>query len=106
MTTEMKHTPGPWTAVPQYGTGPMIAHVIETGEQMKPTRMRLIAHSLERGNSLLEDQANARLIVAAPDLLEALKILAIEFQFAERDEVTEKVYVQVYAAIAKAEGRQ
>ncbi len=37
------------------------------------THLRLICHVLQRGNSLKEDEANARLIAAAPDLLEALE---------------------------------
>lgn len=71
-----KHTPGPWSEIPQHAAGPMIAKVIETGKQMEPTRLRLIAHMLQRGDSLIEDQANAKLIAAAPALLEALEASA------------------------------
>ena len=67
------HTAGPWTEVPQDGAGPMIAHRFETGKQMNPTGLRLICHMLERRASFSEDQANARLIAAAPELLAALE---------------------------------
>lgn len=72
MATEVaKHTPGPWAVLPQNLAGPMIVHEFETGKQMNPTGYRLIAHMLQRGNSLEADKANARLIAAAPDLLAA-----------------------------------
>lgn len=58
-------TPGPWEALPQNGAGPMLVHRYATGQQMKPTALRLIAHLLERGSSLSEDQANATFIVTA-----------------------------------------
>lgn len=69
---EAAHTPGPWSIVPQNGVGPMIAREYETGKQMNPKGLRLVCHVLARGNSLPEDEANARLIAAAPDLLAAL----------------------------------
>ncbi|MGV2110115.1 hypothetical protein ACQZ46_02430 [Agrobacterium salinitolerans] len=49
--------------------------------------------------------ANARLIAAAPDLLKAAKhsILALEIEFGRS--ATEVNFHQLYAAIAKAEGR-
>jgi len=50
----------------------MLARVIETGEQMQPTRLRLIAHLLERGNSLDEDRKNAEFIVKAVNLHDQL----------------------------------
>lgn len=67
-----KHTPGPWACLPQNGAGPMIVHEFETGNQMNPTGYRLIAHMLQRKDSLEQDRANAAVIAAAPELLEAL----------------------------------
>lgn len=67
-----KHTPGPWEIVLQSGAGPMIAHRFDTGKQMNPTGLRLIAHMLERGNTFLEDRANAQLIANAPRYYDAL----------------------------------
>lgn len=65
------HTPGPWEEIPQHGAGPMIAHKYATGKQMNPIGLRLVCHILMRGNSMDEDQANARLIAAAPELYAA-----------------------------------
>lgn len=70
--SDTQHTPGPWEEVPQQGSGPMIVHRRKTGDQMRPTGLRLIGTVLQRGDSLPEDEANARLIAAAPELLEAL----------------------------------
>lgn len=71
--TQNTHTKGPWAIVPQSAGGPMIAHPFDTGKQMNPRGLRLICHVLTRGNSIAEDDANARLIAASPDLLEALQ---------------------------------
>ena len=58
----MKHTPGPWIASSQRVTAP------ET-ENRLPLDIRLY------GGNQKDHKANARLIAAAPDLLEALKML-------------------------------
>ena len=97
-----KHTPGPWEHIPQNGAGPMIAHSFETGNQMRPTGLRLIAHMLERKSSLEEDQANACLIAAAPDLLGALKRTLKFIRLGNHPNVGDMLD-QAEAAIAKAE---
>ncbi len=67
-----EHTPGPWDIVPQTGgDGPIIGHRYETGKQMNPTGLRLVCQSVERGDSLTQDRANACLIASSPDLLAA-----------------------------------
>ena len=66
-------TPAPWIAIPQTDGSSILAHEYETTNQMKPKGFRIIAHLLARLNSIKEDEANARLILAAPDLLEVLK---------------------------------
>jgi len=48
-----------------------------------------------------EQRANARLIAAAPDLLEALKLM---LEDARHDRVTVEVFNQTVDAIAKATG--
>jgi hypothetical protein len=114
MSAEQKHTPGPWDAIEQHRAGPMIAHKYETGNQMHPTGLRLICHMLQRGDSLKQDQANARLIAAAPDMLAALK-LAREYVVkvhgtmaftAPEARVTYPDLQKIDAAIAKATGAQ
>ena len=96
----------------------MIAHPYETGNQIRPKGLRLIGHVLARGNSLTQDEANARLIAAAPDLLAALELFAnasmsgwngggeshIGWQRGEGLSAIERVQ-QARTAIAKARGQ-
>jgi hypothetical protein len=79
MASETKHTEGPWTLLPQNGAGPMLVHEYETGNQMNPTGYRLIAHMLQRGNSLEQDRANHNLCAAAPEMLAALKRIVLNW---------------------------
>lgn len=66
----MAHTPGPWRAI------------LDKPQTQKQTRMAMVATPEGRtsidctgsGATYAADCANARLIAAAPDLLEALKI--------------------------------
>ena len=60
------YTPGPWSRVPQTSGGDLIAREYATGKQMSPKGLRMIAFMMARGNSLEQDEANARLIAAAP----------------------------------------
>ena len=52
-----------------------------------------------------EQKANARLIAAAPELFDALKLMLAECFDEERDDATIHAVAQARAAIAKAEGR-
>lgn len=57
-------TEEPWELLPQRGAGPMLVKRTEDpSKQMQPTSFRLIAHCLERGDSLATDKANAQRIV-------------------------------------------
>lgn len=71
------HTQTPWIGVPQSNGSTMIAREFETGEQMNPKGLRIIAFTMARGNSLTEDEANAALIVHRvniyDELVEAIK---------------------------------
>src|SRR6185312_5889186 len=98
----MSHTPGPWEAE-EYAE--LSEYSINTGE-------RQIARTNGYGGlSNSEHTANAHLISAAPELLEALKkcrTMAIEFGapavcWAARHK---KWMKEIESAIAKAEGRQ
>lgn len=104
-----KHTPGPWEAngyhIRQRVTGTRsIAEVAYTGPHHTPP------HEYPKSCRLV-DEANARLIAAAPDLLEALKKCAAvigapqEGHWATDDEVND-AYDSAVAAIAKAKGEQ
>jgi hypothetical protein len=103
-----KHTKGPWSQVPQTNGSTLIAHEFETGKQMNPKGLRLVCFTMARGNSLPENEANARLIAAAPDLLEALQALSDllpsdEFMRTQGKEPGPGL-VMMRAAIAKATG--
>lgn len=65
MTTEAKHTPGPWNWHEYDGAGsPYI--LVKNGSWD-------IAHNRHSAVDLETERANARLIAAAPDMLEALR---------------------------------
>jgi hypothetical protein len=95
------HTPGPWTI--RYGMNIMGPDVRFPGNE------RLVANAGGHSNNVhseavrLENEANARLIAAAPDLLEALKALR-EWHRTEYQS-DPKTDAKADAAIAKAEGR-
>ena len=91
-----QHTPGPWTI--EKGMLPvMVATIIAPGSK-RDTRL-VIAHIDNTRGFLGDPDANARLIAAAPELLEALKI-AYPYVV---DRAADSVHKRVEAAIAKAE---
>ena len=63
---DTKHTPGPWKVIPYTNQ-----HGVETTAISSDDDMRNITYALPYNSPQAE--ANARLIAAAPDLLEALK---------------------------------
>ena len=86
-----KHTPGPWTITVHHGYGERQRYTID----QEPITPRM----------LLGEDANARLIAAAPDLLAACH--AFVDTFTDNDETTSReydAYEAAGAAIAKAEG--
>jgi len=90
----MAHTPAPWVAcnVGDYGDYDGRCRVI-LGDDLR------IAVTLGDHD---EGEANARLIAAAPDLLEALE--ATRIVLAEHEPHPLPVLAQVLAAIARAKG--
>jgi uncharacterized protein YbbK (DUF523 family) len=117
MANDIAHTPGPWKIEAVY----LAPHRTHFGEYRFP-HQAVDGHSREYSHS--EAEANAALIAAAPELLEALKVLRVPLQIqfdlhqrmceAEGQDVTQsKAYLTAKArldladsAIAKAEGRQ
>lgn len=94
----MTHTPGPWT--------PHGASVAKEGRNSEYTLATVTAHIPEE-----EGYATARLIAAAPDLLEALRALfqhcaMVHKHWGDNNNVQEadKAIAQAHAAIAKAAG--
>lgn len=94
----MKHTPGPWTVYDDSNDGK--TNRIEIAALGKTVAR--IYHSVPA-----EDLPNARLIAAAPELLEALEFIANRqnLMFAECSDAEEIIEV-ARAAIAKATGEQ
>jgi hypothetical protein len=102
--SQPKHTPGPWTVDPHFlddimaADGLDVATVVLTGEHCR---------------DMPERRANARLIAAAPELLEACKEAALFMRSAIEDRVMLEGFdpeshhglKMVRAAIIKAEGR-
>lgn len=91
---EFKGTPGPWRVSEKRGDLIDIRH-----DNNEPGAMSLnLAHVVARTSWLKEAEVNAKLIAAAPELLEALQIICFfeDISLAQR-EIAE-------AAIAKALG--
>lgn len=72
-----EHTATPWVNIPQTNGSSMICREYETGDQMNPKGLRLIANVLARLGSLREDEANTEFIVRAvnshDDLVKAVE---------------------------------
>jgi hypothetical protein len=125
---EMTHTPGPWTFRPFMGGDEHIAQLASV--DLKPTKaltnegqryvmaaesrvalvdMQAEVKKTERWHADdAERDANARLIAAAPDLLEALKAMLDTGHMCGYDCEMDKscpIGEQARAAIAKAEGK-
>lgn len=90
------HTPGPWWVRPAESGDDERYDVVGRG----PYGLITLAEAL--------DIDDARLVAAAPDLLEALRVVAEEARVANKggpDVVDGRAVANAYAAIARAEGR-
>ena len=100
-----KHTPAPWSF--GYGVTTEYGEVFGVGVTTKPDWTVVCAVS-RPGDVNAIDEANARLIAAAPDLLEALKaMVALDEEHHQRCQGDEDVCREVRQAryaIAKAIG--
>ena len=91
------HTPGPWE-LKYEKTGRTIDAVIKMGKAA-------IYFTRGIGQTFEEQQANARLIASAPDLLSALEEMISVFQDHEQyDEESAEVILSARAALRKAKG--
>lgn len=103
ISTNTEHTPGPWNVQPyQADQGESIAicagsHIIALIPPEEEAR---------EGEWSKEDKSNARLIAAAPEMLEALaEILRNVSPWERADTMAGRLGGIARAAIAKAEGR-
>ncbi|ASP90766.1 hypothetical protein [Sinorhizobium meliloti] len=103
-----KHTPGPWTARQQFANRWLIEKdqgTNDAGEKLIPLCLAAVHTTiLEVGCGERDTEANARLISAAPDLLEALRGFLSAFPLPLRKDEKEAIEA-AKTAIAKAEGR-
>lgn len=102
------HTPGPWILsehLSVYGPNEPTRNGQEYRKLIRPA-VQTEAQAARYGGTLAEQTANARLIAAAPELLEALKmcnlIIAREVDMSHPDDA--KFMMDVRATIAKATG--
>lgn len=93
-----KHTPGPWNALDRAVLkGP-------PGEERTWIIASCPVNALGKKTKTSEAQANARLIAAAPELLEALKGLMMEVSPVISADF--EPFALAFKAIAKAEGKK
>jgi hypothetical protein len=92
MKTKVTHTPGPWRVIND-----------DAGTEI----VGAMGSSIARWDFALMDEAdaNARLIAAGPDLLEAAKLATATVEAAGGQHVFKEMYAALQVAIAKAEGR-
>lgn len=94
------HTPGPWEAV--------LDTSVNHGSIKSPLHESLIAMVDCRYGKIGEPEANARLIAAAPDLLEALEWVQLECRYAHGNTIQlsgdnwKRFLKKINAAIAAA----
>ena len=96
----MAHTPGPWKWSDQYETGddrPTFSLIGEGGYGI------LSCDGVENSPQCLHDEANARLIAASPDLLDALTKL-VNGASSGNSPTSAALLKNARAAIAKATG--
>ncbi len=104
MNRKQKHTPGPWSVGGRIETSDDdVFRRVGIGDIDNMSDLFLVLEKDDNNNLTPEIAlANARLIAAAPDLLEAAKAAMDAPVSIHRNE---KVWGMLVAAIAKAEGR-
>ena len=104
--SENKHTPGPWDYAPCINFGHKCFQIHQKDGAPYTPYYSDVA-TTERGENAEIQEANARLISAAPDLLKALKMLyqwvRAEVEQFEAAEPDDEIIEAVEAAIKKAE---
>jgi hypothetical protein len=102
-----EHTPGPWVLNTEWLGDDLPNHIPVSSKKGQHLALAQVVWSMEddtnSGVNSPTCEANARLIAAAPELLEALKtLLEREWQDDDGDESLTKARQQAQAAIAKA----
>ena len=94
-----EHTPGPWVVCPIQKEDLLHSRKVGTG----PEGWLGVAQA--HGDTQEEADANARLIAAAPDLLEACRIALVYLESDADDQQEREDWAQIRVAIHKAEGK-
>ena len=89
-----KHTPGPWNLYPNNASDWVVRKMFPNGQE---------SHEIARCQSGMD---NARLIAAAPDLLEALQAMLEQFTKTPSTLKDSEARCKAHAAIAKAMGEE
>lgn len=100
MNSTTHHTPGPWTV-----NGPWHIQADTTLEEFQAggSRPKVVAHIVQGHNITPEQRkANATLIAAAPELLEALEQVELYLDSIDSAEIAQSIGMVVRGAIAKA----
>lgn len=97
------HTPGPWQAA---RAGSSVVGIPIVGPGGRAIGSLHWAHLPGLADFNKEQLANALLIAAAPDLLEALRELERVYETGDFDSEFKPALEKARAAIAKAEGKQ
>lgn len=100
-----KHTPGPWLA--RIDPPPKKGRIASTRMQMVLTSapQSIAIDCTGSGETLIESEANAHLIAAAPELLSELRGV-LEWARVEKAPLRQIEIDSIAALIAKAEGRK
>lgn len=99
-----KHTRGSWTVLPEEeGVHYIRIRGTRLGERYKIANVHMPDYNNPSRSEFVESRANARLIAAAPDLLEALQAMLVERSPAAQ---LSNACQQARSAIAKATGEQ
>lgn len=100
----VQHTPGPWTVsdeIDRIYNGNVIRY--DTGER---NGVVAIACDFNRFDRDAEREANARLIAAAPELLEAIRAANVQRDPRHRISMLVNDWQRIEAAVAKATGTE
>ena len=99
------HTPGPWTVYEDEEEGTLVVQYEVSSGYYLPILGEILSSSIASDDPFSdEDRANARLIAAAPDMLEALKAVIDNEHWMGLMSCMRLTMVR--AAIAKAEGKE
>lgn len=96
--SESKHTPGPWRAAGGGRSVGVYSHFEDNTPISAPVHIASCWNSPS-----CDGYANARLIAAAPDLLEALELLCDELGVSMPDETQEFNAENIWRAVAQAQ---